>query len=306
VGASCELSALTLTVGRSPGPTDTNAAVALLRRAREAGITTFDTVESPDPDLGEALLARAFPDGDPNIVVLAHGRPPRAPTPGARAPSVQSPVTALADSGPRRGHAAAPQRLRHVYELEIAEISGSTGSAPGTQPGEVEVLRCRSVDDLDRAALLPGPRLLSGSFSLLDRSLGETSTRRLEPGSYSWIVRDPFAAGRLDASRFAAGSTAIPAAAPRTVRELEAEFEPVARLGFLARPRQRTLAQAALHFVLGHPWVVSACIPAPAPERWTEIVGFATSPPLDDQDKVRLGLASGHARPRAEGAGGPR
>jgi len=311
-GADVELSALTLTVGGGHRGGDTRETVQMLRRGRDAGVTTFDVVEAPDPALAEMLLARAFPDGDPAIVVLSHGS---QATPGAvpaRGPATRPLGARLSDLSPAAAGVAPSRRFRRLFEVEASEVVGGTvrSRAPGDAGGATGdaplVVRCRSTDDVERAARRPPPWILSGPFSLLDRTVPTAATRLLGAGAFSWIARDPFSGGRLDASRFAVAPTAGPGAPPRTVRELEVEFEPVARFGFLARPRQRTLAQAALRFVLGSPWVATACVPAPSPERWAEIVGYASSPPLDEEERRRADAVAGPGHPLAPGGGGPR
>jgi aryl-alcohol dehydrogenase-like predicted oxidoreductase len=81
-----------------------------------------------------------------------------------------------------------------------------------------------------------------------------------------------------------------PEARPADMRRLRREFEPVLRLGFLTEGGRRTLAQAALRFVLRWPWVVTCVIPLPPPERFEEILGFGSAPEISDEELARLGL----------------
>jgi len=266
--------------------------VGALRRAREAGITTFDTVGSPDPELAEGLLARAFPEGDPSIVVLAPLGPGPTGTPAgipaaslSLAPGFRPPF--LARDGP-------PTQARFRRLLE-AELPGAAGPALGsTDPvAEPTVVRCHSIEDVTAASRRPVPRLLSGPCSLLDPSVALAAEQQLGPSGFAWIARDPFAGGRLDGSRFARASLSARSGSPATLRELETEFAPVARFAFLALPRRRTLAQAALHFVADRPWVGTTVLPMPPPERWEEFVGFRSAPPLDDGERARVAALIG-------------
>jgi len=306
-GGALELSTLTLSVGPvGPGAVDVGA-VGLLRKALEAGITTFDMTDAPDPALADALLARAFPSPDPRIVVLCSGRPAgRARDPGSSAPP-RPPGVSTPDSP--RGRRGGPGRFYQLPEVEVSDLSGPEDGPGAGLPPRVAlpstpfVARCRSLDDVELAARLPPPRILSGPFSLLERALPAAAMRRLGRDGFSWIARDPFAGGRLDGTLFARGSPVAPIPQPRTVRELEAEFGPVARLGFLARPRRRTLAQAALHFVVDTPGVVTACLGIPPVERWDEIVGFGGSPPLDDEELKQVVSLPGAERDRVASEG---
>ncbi len=135
------------------------------------------------------------------------------------------------------------------------------------------------------------PALFAGELSLLDRELVSgfgPANRKLEA---SVIARNPFSDGRLDGSRFAAAAMLTgPGARPIDLRRLRADFEPVLALGFLTKTRRRTLAQAALRFVLGWPWVVTSVIPLPTPERFEEILGFESSLPFTDDERAQLDL----------------
>lgn len=290
-GASFELSALTLSIGGASRTGDANDTVGVIRRAFQAGITTFDTAESVDPGFAETALARAFPEGDPRVVVLSSLS---APSPGPSSPPTMRPPTRRTTRPGRPPAPATSVPLRRLYEVEAADLSRTRAGGQGSEeltaaeePGPL-VVRCRSPDDIDRVGSLPPPWILSGPFSLLERTLPAAAALRLGPDAFRWIVRDPFAGGRLDGSRFVGGPGGPQSGLPRSLLDLEAEFGPVARLGFLARPRQRTLAQAALHFVADPPWVVTVCLSAPAPERWEEIVTYPSTPALSDEELKRL------------------
>lgn len=288
VGAPFALSDLTVTVDPPAGPGDDALVLGLLRRARSAGITTFDIAEAADPIAARSLLARAFPHDDPELVVLVPGRSslaehPRNGPPSFTAPGAAGPVRA---DRPREPPALRFRELTEVAAAELTRAAGEPGRADGA-PAPV-VVRCRTAEDVELAARQPPPRLLSGGLSLLDRSLVDAAERTVGAGRFSWIARDPFAGGRLDGSRFSARSSLVQGAAPPSLRALEAEFGPVARLAFLVRSRERTLAQAALRYALAREGVVSVCLPPIAPERWSEIVGYRASPPLAPEELARV------------------
>jgi aryl-alcohol dehydrogenase-like predicted oxidoreductase len=292
-GAPFELSTLTLTVSRPSAGTDADTTIELLRRAHGAGVTTFDTAGAAEPGAAEALLARAFPGDDPDVVVM---------TTADLEPGRPLPFRSFASGLPGRGGSSrVPSgklgpggHFRRLYETDPPGAAARGEAEPGVSGREPSAsaagvaLRCRSSDDVGRAALTPPPRLLSGAYSLLATETCAVAVRELGPEGFSWIARDPFAGGRLDGRRFLPEAGGAPTTVPRAVHDLEAEFAPVARLGFLALPHRRTLAQAALRFLVSRPWVATIVVPLPPPERWAEILGFRDSPPLTAAEHARI------------------
>lgn len=293
-GAPLRVSELIVSVPVPLVPGDGPMIVDALRRARSAGITTFDAAGSPDAVTAEGLLARAFPQVDPAIAVLTRpeqlGDNPYLGRPGLP-PAVRSPSR----SGPDvPAGATASARFPRVMEVESVGARSPSpaveGGAehPGDSPPTAVVVRCRSIEDVRAARRAGSPSLLSGTFSLLDHELALAAAAEVGLDRVRWIARDPFAGGRLDGRRFEPATLGRRPSLPSAVRDLEADFAPVARLGFLARPGRRTLAQAALRFLLDRPWVVGACIPLPVAERWKEIVGFRSAPALDDEERLKV------------------
>lgn len=310
--APFELSEVTLTVDGPARQGDLAGTVGWLRRAREAGVTTFDTVDAPDRSLAETALARAFPDGDRTIVVLT---PATADGSGlARADLFGRPVRGAGPRPPERPAHDGPAtgRLHRLFEGEPAASPGgdpspaSRPSARLTEPAGPLVTRCRSADEAVLASHRPPPRVLSGPFSLLERTAEGAAERAMGVDGFSWIARDPFAGGRLDGSRFAPGPSGASPSGPRSLRQLEIDFASIATLGFLAKPGRRTLAQAALRFALSRPAVATVVIAPPVPERWGEILGFESSLPLTDDEVRRAEGRSAPQRGSAPGRGGPR
>jgi len=124
---------------------------------------------------------------------------------------------------------------------------------------------------------------------VLDHSLLPTLRTLAERATLGFFARDPLAGGRLDGTRFERTvADRGPAARPPSLRELEREFAPVLSLGFLSEGRGRTLAQAALAFVLYWPWVCSAVVPLPRVERLRELADAMSRPPLAEVEIARL------------------
>ena len=267
--------------------------VAGLRRARDRGITTFEFAHRGSLARAERLITAAFPDPDPALLFIlgrswalsAADRRAFNERPGEPLDLERDLETALVEDVRRIGDRgsvlidfdageAPPERIRDAaralahHQTEGRIAGWSFHAAPGP-------------DGLARDAAAT-PTAICAPLSLLDRSLLSPLADRASRGPLGVLVRDPFAGGRLDGTRFAATlGERGPSAAPLDVRSLHAEFDPVLHLGFLTRGRRRTLAQAALLFLFRFPWVATVLIPLPRPERWEEILGASSAPPLD-------------------------
>ena len=273
--------------------------VALLRRARVHGVTTFDVADARHPERVERLIAAAFPSDDPDLGVVV-GRSveslAREPERSEGRAIEDDLETAIGASIARSAQRLSPARIM-IVEWEPSEGHETAPPIPATSPStDSEVRPPTLATRLSRVATALPRMSLAGSIvsdelSLLDDhviSLMEATAEGLRP---PLLARNPFADGRLDGSRFEA--TAVPAGpgeGPVDLRRLHAEFDPVLRLGFLTERRRRTLAQAALQFVLAWPWVVSVVVPLPHPERFDEVLGFASATPFDTAERRALGL----------------
>jgi len=274
--------------------------IALLRRARERGVTTFDVARARFTDRAERMLATAFPSPDPELGVILgrsvdtlaserdlHGNPLGAPDlPGLLRES-------LAQSRRRLGPLAVS-----IVEWDSTSGETTTAEADPPMPPPWDVLGADlawSIRIPSRINSLPGVGairpLYTGELSLLNDQVVRLFEQAEGGPSSALIARDPFSGGRLDGSRFAAASVpGGPGGRPVDVRRLHQEFDPILRLGFLTKHRRRTLSQAALRFVVAWPWVATVVIPLPTPERFDEVLGFGSSPPLDTEEWAQLGF----------------
>ena len=300
-GIPLKFSAVTLSLDPpavAPPAADARS-VALLRRARERGITTFDVARARFPGRAERLIATAFPAAETDLAVIVgrsietlaseHGPTDDGGSHGSFAEALSSsleqsrrrlapvPLTVL-EWDPGRGE-----------ETPKAETPNSVPATEGGSPPEPFWAMRLSAGSTVLPPVEHPPPLFAGEFSLLDDGVAPLFDSAPPHSEARLIARNPFGDGRLDGSRFA--GTLVPGEpghGPVDVRCLHAEFDPVLRLGFLTQARRRTLAQAALHFVLRWPWVATCVIPLPTPERFDEILGYASSPPLDTDDLERL------------------
>ncbi len=271
---------------------------AVLRRARERGVTLFDVPEGAGSDRAERLLAAAFPAPDPDLVVMVQrstsGLASTRREEGDR--TAEGDRSALARSVRDSNRRLAPHRVRLVdwvpsdddpearLRLELASLGTTEGVSAVVRRVVPRAVPTRPLGPPDSA------ELWSGSFSVIDRRLAPWLEDRSETGSVGFFARDPLGGGRLDGSRLVeASGPRRPEVGPVRVRELEREFAPVLALGFLTEGRRRTLAQASLRFVLRWPWVTAALVPLPAPERVDEILGAESAPELDADELRRVG-----------------
>lgn len=278
------------------GPVAERSRVELLRRAYHDGVNLFATIESPQPEIAERLLALAFPAPAPDLVVVV-------PYPGLRA-SAGELERAVERLRTRFGTAT-----RLVVEADVARLTEDQ------RPSTLETLE--SLRQAQRIAawavrspagtrapdrtLGARPALESVAASLLSPGPLSTAAGPESGAGSAYLVRDPFAEGRLDGTRFAPDlAHRPPAGGPWNLRMLHREFEPVLRLGFLTRERHRTLAQAAIRYLLDRPGVVSVLLPEPRADRWEEYREGPRVPELSHEELRRL---SGDAiEPRSSSA----
>ncbi len=304
-GRALAVSAIGFALDPEPAgsPHSDRATISLLQLARRRGITTFDTAVARSPPRAERLIAAAFPQPDPELTVIAApAREPAHLRPSSRGTGPEGP-TSEADTL-RRAVEETRRRLA-PQTISVLELVGSADD-PGADPADVEALDALTVDGAVGAWALrvsgepratpaererrgAAGRLYSVAASLLDPAplawAAELAARR----TVGVFVRNPFADGRLDGRRYSARlADRAPTGRPTDVRSLAAEFEPVRRLGFLALRGRRTLAQAAVRFLLDAPGVASVLVPVPPPERLGELLGSERTPALTEEELARL------------------
>lgn len=290
--------------GPVASPTIDRQWVGALRRARREGVNLFDIAGARSPDRAEGLLRAAFPERGADLVVIVAYAPESSPgttEPGGPAsfpgttepPSFRTVERWLSES---RSHL--PPEASIVPEASLATDDPKDSRAVLTalasiasQPAVVAWSARMRRDRLLRSSWPSEPLLpiASTELSLLDARAFPRPPRAGAHPAPRLLVRDPFAGGLLDGSRLGTGlGDRRPGRAPPDVRELRDEFAPVLRLGFLTERRSRTLAQAALSYLLQRPDVLSVLIPPPAPERWEEVLGARKTPPLSPEEIARL------------------
>jgi hypothetical protein len=246
-----------------------------LRHARARGITLFDLAGARDPMAAATLLVHAFPEPDPDLVVILPSARPGVPA-------------------PRVGSASASL-------IERSAATQDPAADPGLDPARrVTRLSDEPPGDPLGLSVPSGSTLLSGPFSLLDHRWFSSLEQAATDGPLGFFARDPLAGGRLDGSRL--GGPWVergPSGAPVSLRRLEEEYAPVIRLRFLTEGRVRTLAQAAVRYAARPRWVSAVLVPLPAADRLDELLSsFQTRELTDDEVRqvdLRPAASGGHA-----------
>jgi aryl-alcohol dehydrogenase-like predicted oxidoreductase len=297
-----ELSSLSIAIDPTPDPRATcdALAVASLRRAWEAGVTTFDLSSARFPERAELLFATAFPDPDPGRIAILraegnrHGRGAHGPTAGVRSESLASELSdSLRESRRRMRLGTPPVVVWWPSDADGAGLgAGSRVLERLQRTGELRAWATglRSGSPLPPSdSLSTGSNLLVGPLSLVDRSLVPAFEQRSREGPVGLVATDPFAGGLLDGSRISRslGDRSI-GAGPTQLRTLEEEFAPILALAFLTSGKKRTLYEAALLYTLHWSWVTTVAVPLPAPERLARLLAVERLPPLSGEELERL------------------
>lgn len=305
-GTDLDTSVLGITVDFSPPglPADSRSVVTALQHLWSGGITTFDLAGSGSPAWAAQALLAAFPRYDPDLLMLLGASTTPTTTPqaeGVHAPGRRG--LASTPDRPRPSPADLAQRLssigRVLFDWRAADARETSPASPAPWVQDLAAkgiiagwsLPCTPPQREDELAVVPARPPVTAALSLLDRRMLAPLDSRFRERRGSVLVRDPFQGGLLDGTRFSSRLAARgPGSAPEGLRKLSAEFEPVLRLAPLTRERRRTLAQASIQYLLQWPWVATVLLPFPAPDRWPEMLGALSAPPLDEEELRRLGL----------------
>lgn len=311
LGTSLTLSALTFAIDPAArGPEADKTTIGILRKARAAGVTTFDIAGARTPAYAETLLAKAFPEPDPTLAILV-GRSRdsvvRAPRRSRGGDAVARDVSEslLASLSESRERLGAPTSVVCVWER------GS--ETPAQHQEAVAALdRSRSEGTLSAWALRCAPgaelpawpsengagsvALYEGHLSLLETGLIGPLEERSRRGSIGLLATDPLANGRLDGTRFSSAlADRSPGVEPPSIRSLHADFDPILRFGFLTEGHRRTLAQAAVRFALAWPWVTTVSVALPRPEHLAALLASENTPPLTGAEVERIAELNGRS-----------
>ncbi|CAA9354516.1 MAG: hypothetical protein AVDCRST_MAG29-2500 [uncultured Nocardioidaceae bacterium] len=281
--------------GDAWGPVEDDESLAAMRTAFDAGVNFFDTADVYGRGHSEELLGRFLADVPRQDVYVAtkgglwRGRQPN--------PYVdeQMVVEDCEASLRRLGVDYIDVYQDHVWWDENTEVFAAALKRLKEQ-GKVRFVGLSANDHeyvrhFDDA--IGGMDTLQLDYSMLNREPEDATLPYCEANGVGVIVRGPLAMGKL-AGKFTADSE-FPAGDIRgewVHGEQRAgylrDLATVGRLSFLAD--ERTLAQAALAYVLAHPTVSTTIPGAKRPSQVTDNVA-AVDHPLSDQELERIAAA---------------
>ena len=282
--------------GNSYGDTDDAVSQAAIRRALELGITLFDTADVYGHGHSEALLGEVLADwpGPPPVVVTKGG------------------INFYRRDGTLEPDWT-PLALAHAVQQSLARLRRETLDVfllMNPPPEALDGFKVwDTLDALKRAGKLrfygvsiaepaDGVRLLQNNcsvdvlevaYSVFYQGAVVDLLPLARTRGVGILAREPLANGFLSGKHEAAsvfGDGDIRAALPREY--VAAMAETAGRLDFLRRGGERTLAQAALRFVLDDLSVSSVVVGAKTPAQVEENVGAVSVPPIDDAERERV------------------
>ncbi|MGE0135003.1 MAG: aldo/keto reductase [Dehalococcoidia bacterium] len=281
-------------------------AVTLLRQAYDRGVTFFDTADTYGNGRGETLLAQAFPARDRDDIVIGtkfgydwQARTARRQEGQREAPhrfDVPFLEQALEGSLRRLGTDRIDLwqlhnvRMEHLYrddvwtfldrarrEGKVRAVGVALGPAIGWRDEGIHALQELPVD------------LVHMIYNALELDPGRELIRAAREAGRSLLVRVPHSSGMLE-GRYTE-DTQFPERDHRSHRPrawLTNGLRKIEQLDFLTAGGERTLAQAALRFVLHDTAVVSALPNVYDRDQLDEFVAASNCPDLTPDDIARI------------------
>lgn len=286
------------------GTLDEAASTALVRAALERGVTFFDTANSYGEDgVSERVLARALRGVPREAYVLgtkigyditaprphAHGeRPQRWDAPFLRASleaSLRRLETDVVDvlelHNPRLDAIDSDECFATLEDFrsegKVRSYGVALGPAIGWEEEGVAALRRRRVD------------VVQTVYNVLEQDPGRRFLSEAQRVGASVLARVPHASGALEGR--ITKDHVFPPGDHRNFRnrEMLADLlDKAAQLSFLCEDGSRTIAQAALQFVIAQPQMASVLPTVTSVEQLDEFCAAVTLPPLSAEDLQRI------------------
>ena len=282
--------------GNSYGDTDDAVSRAAIRRALELGITLFDTSDVYGHGHSEALLGEVLAgwNGPAPVVVTKGGinfyrrddTLEQDWTPLALAHAVQQSLSRL-----RRASLDVFLLMNPpVEELDRWKVWETLDALK--RSGKIRFFGVSVAEPPDGVWLLQNNLpidVLEVGYSLFYQGATTDLLPLARRRRIGILAREPLANGFLSGkygpnAQFTGGD--IRADLP--AEYVAAMTETAGRLEFLRRGEARTLAQAALRFVLDDLSVSSVVVGAKTPAQIEENVGAVSVPPIDDEERERI------------------
>ncbi len=282
--------------GNSYGETDDAVSRAAIRKALELGVTLFDTADVYGHGHSEALLGEVlaqWPGPPPTVVTKGgvnfyrrDGTLEPDWTPLALAHAVQQSLSRL-----RRETLDVFLLMNPLPEdLDRFKVWDTLDALK--RAGKIRFYGVSVAEPADGVWLLQNNcpvDVLEVSYSVFYQGASVELLPLARSRKAGILAREPLANGFLS-GRYGAGAAFtegdIRAALPRPY--IAAMAETANRLDFLRRGGERTLAQAALRFVLDDPAVASVVVGAKTPAQVEENTGATLVPPIDAAEREQV------------------
>ncbi len=303
--------------GRAPA--DDRVGHAVLVRCAAAGVHLFDSGPSGSAARAEEFVSAAFPgptdfslevsstlSAEPFSPESRRGRGGLGAEPSSESRGPLGPIPkdwpgeirAAIERSRRRLDGRTPSLVwleaDAVPALEAADVRRALEeTTAAAEPGEAWGVRFESAPpDPQTLSKLLGLGVRSYAFPvhLLNSAASVPIAQAIGERRGRVLALDVHAGGRLNGQRLLGplGSTPPGPLRPMDLASLRKELLPVTQLGFLTRDRSRTLAQAAIQFVLGLPDVLAAVVPISDPSRLEEWTHAEARPPLTRSDREEV------------------
>lgn len=282
--------------GNSYGPTDDAVSRMAILRALELGVTLFDTADVYGHGHSEALIGEVLKDwpGPAPVVVTKGGinfyrqgdTLEQDWTPLALAHAVQQSLSRL-----RRDTLDVFLLMNPpVEDLDRWKVWDALDALK--RAGKIRFAGVSVADPTDGVWLVKNRLpidVLEVAYSLFYQGASAELLSLAQKRGVGLLAREPLANGFLS-GKYAADAVFpggdIRASLPREY--VSAMTETAGQLDFLRRGGTRTLAQAALRFVLDDVRVSSVVVGAKTPGQVEENVGTAGVPGIDDEERERV------------------
>jgi Aldo/keto reductase family len=272
----------------------------MLRAGSDAGIKGIhagmdEAAPARAPRLIDAVQ-RAEPSPETLVLVVQYsterGSAPRIEPEGTDVPVV--PVVSPSGAG------VSPRRPRHLLDIQVR---GSTGPEALPARSSLETAARHGGFEawglgFDEVPPLPtlvravelGPGWIRLPFHLLSPPSTDEAITVARTAGIPIVASNPFADGRLDGSQLRGSPLeTIGRPAPSDWAAVRRTWAPVLALGFLTESHQRSLAQAALQYVLGVEGVAATLVPAGEPDALKEAADALHRPSLTPAERARIG-----------------
>lgn len=260
------------------GPADDDRAVETMHAAIDHGVNLLDTADVYGYGHSEELVGRVLRERSERVVVCSKAGNDIYDTPpvAGGGPKDFSPdyLRRAAQGSLRRlGVEAIDIYLLHNPSLDVIRDGAAMGELIArSEAGDIRYPGASIYTaEEGEAAIVAGARVLEIPYSLLAQDEGRRLFPRAADQGVGILARSPLANGILSgkysaASRFAADDHR----AHKGEAWLRQGAAKAQQLAFLSRDGSRSLAQAALAFVLAAPAVTSVVVGARSPEQLTE------------------------------------